>query len=465
MRVGGLRVQPFVDGALGNSAYLVFAPDDGAAALIDPERDVDQYLDAAEGLGVSIEYVLETHLHNDFVSGAREIAHQTAASVGASAEADLGYDHSPLRDGARLALGPSTLAVIATPGHTPEHIAFAIHPEEAEAPQAIFSGGALLVGGAARTDLLGPEMTRPLARRLYHSIHDRLMRMPDEVGVFPTHGAGSFCNVTASPERTTTIGAERAQNPLCQQQSEEAFVRRATEGLSSYPVYYKELRPINRRGPRILGALPTLSALTPFQTQKLQEEGVAVVDVRPAPEFWRGHVPGAYGIAVGAPVTTWAGWLLRYGTRVILVEEDEAARERALRQLLRIGFDEVVGYLDGGMTAWRDAGLAEEKVKAVTVDELEARLTQDEPLTILDVRQQSEWESGHLPRALHVENGRLPYDDLPLPKERPVVVHCGLYNRATAGVSVLARRGYRNLLVLNGGYTAWRKAGFEVETG
>lgn len=241
-------VEPFVDKGLGNSAYLIGSHDTKKGILIDPLRDVDQYLQAAEERGIQLTHVLDTHLHADFVSGNREIAQKTGAVIGASAEAKVGFDHQPLTEDSIIDLGAFQIRVMGTPGHTPEHISFLIIEPGSMTPSALFSGGALIVGGAARTDLLTPELTQPLARQLYHTIHEKLLKLPDVVDVFPTHGAGSFCVVPVSQERTSTIGRERLNNELAQPQSEEEFVKRALTGLSSYPTYYKYMRAINQIG-------------------------------------------------------------------------------------------------------------------------------------------------------------------------------------------------------------------------
>src|ERR1044071_751184 len=240
-------IEPFVDKGLGNSAYLIGSHDTKKGILIDPLRDVDRYLHAASARGIQLTHVLDTHLHADFVSGNREIASQTGAMIGASAEAQVGFDHQPLTENSVIDLGAFQIHVMTTPGHTPEHISFLIVQPDSKTPAALFSGGALIVGGAARTDLLTPELTQPLARQLYHTIHDKLLKLPDVVDVFPTHGAGSFCVAPVSAERTTTIGRERVNNPLAQPQSEEDFVKRALTGLQSYPTYYKYLRDLNQR--------------------------------------------------------------------------------------------------------------------------------------------------------------------------------------------------------------------------
>jgi hydroxyacylglutathione hydrolase len=419
-------------------------------------------------------YALETHLHADFVSGARELAAQVQGlSIGASAGAQLAFQHLPLCEGDTISLGELSIGVLATPGHTPEHISFTVTGPRQPEPSAIFTGGTLIVGGAARTDLLGHDLTEPLARRLYHSIHHKLLELPDAVTVYPTHGAGSFCAVPSSADRATTIGQERVGNPLAQARTEAEFVTLGLSGLPSYPLYYKEMRPINRRGPKVLGGLPQLPPWSPEQVQAWIAQGGAVLDVRPANAFAEGHIPDAYGIALEAPLNTWAGWLIPFGTPLVLVTQGVGDQEEAIRQLIRIGYDDLRGYLEGGLAAWEKAGLPMARIGSISVAELREHLgvrrgsgqAADGMPLVLDVRQDAEWQAGHIPGAIHVENGRLPYDDLPLPIDVPLVVHCQHRDRSTAGVSVLARRGYHNLLLVDGGFAAWESAGFEVEQG
>ncbi|HET9587575.1 MAG TPA: MBL fold metallo-hydrolase, partial [Anaerolineales bacterium] len=244
-------IEPFVDTGLGNSAYLLGSHDTKKGILIDPLRDVDRYLHAASERGLTLTHVLDTHLHADFVSGNREIAHQTGAVIGASAEAGMGFEHQPLTEESVIDLGAFQVRVMTTPGHTPEHISFLILEPDQKTPSAVFSGGALIVGGAARTDLLSPELTLPLAHQLYHTIHDKLLKLPDMLDVFPTHGSGSYCVAPVSADRVTTIGRERETNPLARSQSEQEFVQQAMKGLPSYPTYYQYMRAINQKGPKI----------------------------------------------------------------------------------------------------------------------------------------------------------------------------------------------------------------------
>jgi hydroxyacylglutathione hydrolase len=451
-------IEPFVDTGLGNSAYLIGSHDTKKGILIDPLRDVDRYLQAAAERGIQVTHVLDTHLHADFVSGNREIAHQTGALIGASAEANLGFNHQPLTEESVIDLGAFQIRVMTTPGHTPEHISFLLVEPDAKTPSALFSGGALIVSGAARTDLLTPELMLPLARQLYHTIHGKLLKLPDALDVFPTHGAGSYCIAPASSERTTTIGNERMTNPLALARSEEEFVPRALAGLPSYPTYYKFLRAINQRGAKILGGVPVLKPLSPDEVKAMMDAGVAVVDVRHGKRFGAGHIPNSYGIRVDAPLTTWAGWLIPFGSRIVLVGEDTDQIVAATRQLIRIGYDELVGRLEGGIEAWaREYPV--ETIPGMNANELRERLSE---VVLIDVRQKSEWDQGHIPGAIHFEGGRMAWEDLPFAYDRPLAIQCSSGNRSMSVSSVLRRRGYHNVIQVEGGITKWKMHGFPV---
>ena len=458
-------VEPFVDTGLGNSAYLIGSDDTKKGILIDPLRDVDRYLHAASERGIRVTHVLDTHLHADFVSGNREIAHETGAMIGASADSKLGFDHQPLTEDSVIDLGAFQVRVMTTPGHTPEHISFLLIEPDSKTPSALFSGGALIVGGAARTDLLTPELTQPLARQLYHSLHEKLLKLPDALDVFPTHGAGSYCIAPASSERRTTIGTEKRTNSLAQARSEEEFVQRALSGLPSYPTYYKHMRQLNQRGPRILGGVPVLKPLSAGEVQALMDEGVVILDVRHGKQFGAGHIPNSYGIRVDAPLTTWAGWLIPFGSRIVLVAESNDQIVEATRQLIRIGYDDLVGKLEGGMDSWSRA-YPVETIPAINAKELRERLEDvgagSRPPLLIDVRQKSEWDEGHIPGAIHFEGGRVAWEPLPFPHDRPLAIQCSSGNRSMAVSSVLRRRGYHNVIQVEGGITKWKKQGFPV---
>jgi len=451
-------IQPFVDTGLGNSAYLIGSHETKKGILIDPLRDVDRYLHTASELGLTLTHVLDTHLHADFVSGNREIAHQTGAVIGASAEAKVGFDHNPLTETSIIDLGAFQIHVMNTPGHTPEHISFLIVEPDKKTPSALFSGGALIVGGAARTDLLGHELSQPLARHLYHTIHDKLLKLPDELEVFPTHGAGSFCVAPTSSDRTTTIGRERKSNSLAQPQTEDEFVKRALTGLPSYPTYYKHMRGINQMGAKILGGVPILKPYSASDVKAMMEQGVAVVDVRHNKAFGAGHIPNSYAIRVDAPLVTWAGWLIPFGSRILLVAQDADQRSEATRQLIRIGYDDILGYLEGGIDVWaREYPL--ETVRGMNSKELRERLGE---VHLVDVRMKSEWDAGHIPTAFHFEGGRIAWEELPFPQDKPLAIQCASGNRSMSVISVLKRRGYQNVIQVEGGITKWQMHKFEV---
>lgn len=458
-------IMPFVHEDLGNSSYLIGSTGTGMAAVIDPQRDVDRYLQVAEGLGLRLVYAFDTHLHADFVSGSRELAARVTGPfrIGASAKSAQDFDHLPLNEGDTLSLGDISIGVLATPGHTPEHISFTVTPAGSAAPHSIFTGGALIVGGAARTDLLGHESSEPLARQLYHTLHDKLLRFHDEVLVYPTHGGGSFCAAPTSNERTTTIGRERQGNRLTRVFTEDEFVRLSLGDLPSYPTYYRYLRAVNQKGPRVLGGVPVLEPLPPRAVKKALANGVAVIDIRPPCEFAGGHIPDSYGIPLVSPLITWGGWVVPFGSPMILVADHPVGREEATRQLIRIGYDDLRGYLDGGIAAWQAAGFSTASARLIDVNELHAWMQRDDAPLVVDVRSDAEWRNGHMPGAMHIEAGRITESAAThVPRDRPVVLHCSAANRATVGLSLLERLGYRDLMVLDTGFGKWREAGYEV---
>jgi hydroxyacylglutathione hydrolase len=469
-----LFIKQFVDEGLGNSSYLIASEGTGIAAVIDPQRDTIKYIQTADGLGLKLRYALDTHLHADFVSGAHELAHHFGLKhdhhhfqIGASATADAEFAHVALHEGDNLSLGNLSVGVITTPGHTPEHISFGVFGEKDETPQTLFSGGSLIVGGTGRPDLLGHEHTILLAHNLYNTIHKKLSLLPDDVVVYPTHGAGSFCNTSSGGARYTTIGQERLNNPFLQIPNEDEFVNRALTGLSSYPTYYGHMRAVNKKGGRILGGVPVLESLSPRQVQAQIKAGAAVVDIRDAHHFLNGHIEGSYGIPLVTPLTTWAGWVIPFGAPIVLIADSPAEREEATRQLIRIGYDDLRGYLEGGIKAWEANGLPLVSTKTVNVSQLKDWLSQKEKPSVLDVRFNREWHEGHIPGAKHVEAGALPEvaHSLLLRDNRPLVVHCQHGNRSTVAISILERKGYKNLYALDAGFNAWLEAGYETVDG
>jgi hydroxyacylglutathione hydrolase len=472
--MNSLIVKQFVDEGLGNSSYLIASEETGIAAVIDPQRDIDKYVQTAGGLGLKLRYALDTHLHADFVSGAHELAHHLRLEhdhnfqIGVSAGANASFEHMALHEYDKLSLGNLSIGVIDTPGHTAEHVGFGIFAESDETPQVLFSGGSLIVGGTGRTDLLGHEHARPLAHELYHTIHKKLALLPDDVVVYPTHGAGSFCNTTSNGTRQTTIGQERLNNPFLRLCNEEEFVNRALSGLSNYPTYYHHMREVNQKGGHLLGSLglPVLEGLSPTQVKQQIKAGSVVVDVRETHRFLDGHIEGSYGIPLATPLITWAGWVIPFGTPIMLLADTTAERVEAARQLIRIGYDELRGYLEGGVKAWQADGHELISTKRVNADQLKEWLSQKDAPSLLDVRFNKEWHQGHIRGARHVEAGCLPeVAHSLLQHDAPLVVHCQRGNRSTVAISILEQNGYKNLYALECGFNTWQQAGYEVVSG
>ena len=442
-----------VDEGLGNSSYVVDLGD-GRALVVDPERDPAPYLEAAADRHLSVAFSAETHLHADFVSGSRELAAQ-GAQVLAAAAGHSGFPHRGLGDGDELDLGGLTLRALATPGHTPEHLSYLLL--DGREPLALFSGGSLLVGAVARTDLIAPERTEELARSLWRSLHERVLALPDDLAVYPTHGEGSFCSAPAGASRTTTIGAEKATNTLLGAPDEDAFVKLLLDGLGSYPPYFLRLREVNRRGPDVYGTIPpALEPLDVDAVRRLVDDGAALVDVRPVAAFAAGHVPGALSIALRDQFATWLGWLVEADRPVVFILDGDQDRAEVVRQCLKIGYEHLAGELAGGMTAWSAAGLPTSTIALVPAAAAAG--------VIVDARQDAEFSAGHVPGALHVELGSV--GDAELPASAQLTVMCGHGERAMSAASLLEARGRRDLVVAVGGPTDWATAhGRALQTG
>lgn len=466
-----LFIKQFVDPGLGNSSYLVASKEAGLAVVIDPQRDVDKYLYTADELGLRLTHALETHLHEDFVSGSLELAALLGSTdsfqIGVSAKAGLQYEHLRLSEGDRIPLGDIFIRVIETPGHAPEHVSYVVYHNGSDVPVALFSGGALIVGGVGRSDLLGDGQRITQTRAQFHTLHDKLLKLPEEVVVYPTHGSGSFSITPASKERVTSIRQERRANPLAQADSEEEFVKRALMGASSYPTYYRHMRRVNRQKRAVSVDPMLLVPLDPVQVAKESERKAVIIDIRPARQFIEGHIPNSYGIPLMTPLVTWAGWVVPFGSPIILVADSYEEREEASRQLIRIGYDNLRGYLDGGLEAWEKAGLSVSRSRLVSPSRLLNWLAQDvETPILLDVRQHNEWAQGHIDGAWHIEAGSL--SDLAHTikwKDYPIVVHCARGNRSAIALSILEQKGFRDLSALEDGFSSWAHAGYEIVHG
>jgi glyoxylase-like metal-dependent hydrolase (beta-lactamase superfamily II)/rhodanese-related sulfurtransferase len=441
-----------VDEGLGNSSYLVDLGY-GRALAVDAARDVRALREIAAKRGLTVAYAADTHLHADFLSGAVQLAHDDGAAVLASAVGGRAFPHTRLWDGDEVDLGGLTLRVLATPGHTDEHLSYLLLDGHREL--GVFTGGSLIVGSAARTDLLGPGRAEELARYQYRSLH-RLATLPGDTAVWPTHGAGSFCSAPAGELRTSTIAAQKAANRLLAAPDEETFVRLMLDSLGSYPDYFGRLAEENRRGPVLLTGDPGLAPLDVAAVRDLLGQGARLVDVRPVTEFAAGHIPGAVSIALRPAFATWLGWLLAPGVPLVFVLGPGQDGSEVAWQAAKISYGRLAGQLAGGMDAWRaDDGPVR------TLPLLTAGQIGDRP--VIDVRQESEYAAGHIPGARHAELGTLARPHVTTPDG--AVVACGHGERATTAASLLTSAGARDLAVLAGGSDDWAAAtGRPLET-
>jgi hydroxyacylglutathione hydrolase len=435
----------FVDDGIGHSSYLVDLGD-GTALVVDPRRIPDLERAAAAARGLTIAFTADTHSHADFISGSPELAAEAATFL-APAAGRLEVPHRGLRDGDRVVVGTLVLDAIATPGHTPDHLAYLLR-DGGGTPLGLFSGGSLMVGTVGRTDLLGPEHAERLAHEQFHSLHDRILQLPDDLPVYPTHGAGSFCSAPGGDARTTTIGQERASNPLLQLADEAAFVEALLDGFGSFPAYFRRLPEVNRRGPHVYGTAPTLPKLDLATFRGLIDQGAQLVDARPIADFASAHIPGSLSIELRPVFATWLGWLVDASRPVVFVLDERQDRHDLIRQALDVGVEELAGELAGGWPTSDHAGLRPASIGLIPPGALVG--------AVIDVRQRDEYLAGHVPGARHIELGALSAArDLPAGH---LTVMCGHGERAMTGASILERTGRHELSVLRGGPAEWATA-------
>jgi glyoxylase-like metal-dependent hydrolase (beta-lactamase superfamily II)/rhodanese-related sulfurtransferase len=436
---------PLVDEGLGNSAYLA-GLGDGRALAVDPSRDLRALRRAAARRGLKVAFAADTHLHADFLTGAVQLAADEGATVLTAAAGQRTFPHTALADGDETDLGGLTLRALATPGHTGEHLSYLLLDGSREL--GVFTGGSLIVGSAARTDLFGASQTEELARAQYRSLR-RLATLPDATAVWPTHGAGSFCSAPPGAARVSTIGAEKASNPLLAAPDEDAFASQLLASLGSYPAYFTWLAEANRRGPAPVTGSPGLAPLSPAGLRSLMGGGGQVIDVRPVADFAAGHIPGAVSIPLREQFATWLGWVIPRGVPLGFVLADGQDPAEVAWQALKIGYEDLAGQLAGGMATWQADGGPADATELVTADRIGSR-------PVLDVRQAAEYAAGHVPGAVHVELGDLPAQAQEAPAG--AVVMCGHGERAMTAASLLQRGGQRGLAVLVGGAQDWADA-------
>ena len=437
-------IVPLVDEGLGNSAYLVDLGD-GRALAVDPSRDLRALAEASRRHGLRVAFAAETHLHADFLSGAVQLARDQRAQVLGSAAGNREFPHRGLAEGDEVDLGGLTLRAVGTPGHTPEHLSYLLL--DGSHPVAVFTGGSLIVGAAARTDLAGAQNTEALARAQYRSLHRLVREFADDTLVLPTHGAGSFCSAPPGAARTTTIGAEKATNPLLAAPDEDTFVRLLLEGLGSYPTYFDRLGELNRRGPTLVDGTPVLRPLSAKDVVALVDRGAQIVDVRPVRDFAAAHLPGSLSIELRDAFATWLGWLTNPDRPVVIIRNPDQDPDEICWQALKIGYHPLTGELSGGITAWQAAGGSTTCIPILDAGDVD-------PQRVLDIRQRSEYAAGHIPGSSNAELATV----TAATPAGPVQTLCGHGERAATAASLLTATGRTDVTIVTGGPPDWSQA-------
>lgn len=439
-----MEIYDFVDEGLGHSSYVIDLGH-GRAAIVDPPRFPSAQAGLIASLGLRLVWTMDTHSHADYVTGSPALAARTGATFIAPAASNLETPHQPVIHSEHVTLADGLeLVAVATPGHTPDHHAYLL--VEHGAPVALFTGGSLMVGTIGRTDLCGPELAVPLAHDMFAGLR-RFDELPDDLAVYPTHGAGSFCSAPGASRRTSTLGHERHTNPLFSITDENLFVERLVAGFGTFPTYFARLPELNRRGPTRYDSLPHLARLQHQEVEGHLATGGAVVDVRPIKAFSAGHVPGSFSNALRPVFASWLGWLVEPNVPLVFVLDQDQDRDHLVRQCLDVGHERLLGELAGGIDAWTRSG---RPVNAIPLVEPAAMTGQ-----VIDVRQANEYSAGHVPGAINIELGAVACSPM---ATGPVTVMCGHGERAMTGASILAARGHDEVAVLDGGPDTWSAA-------
>lgn len=448
--------EQFYLGCLAHASYMLAS--EGEAVVVDPQRDVELYLKAAEEHGVVIRHIFETHLHADFVSGHHELAARTGARIYIGAEAGATFPHVAVRDGFELNVGKLSIRVLETPGHTVESICLVVTDKEKSAhPWAVLTGDTLFLGDVGRPDLSRKHTPAQLAGMLYDSLHKKMLTLGDDVLVYPAHGAGSLCGKNMRAERSSTIGTERLTNYALQFKTKEEFVAQLTSNLPARPEYFLQDAEINRTGATALSDLPPLRALEPAELKTMLDNGEIALDIRPAEEFAAGHVPGSVNIALSGQFATWAGTVLGLTAHPVIIAASDEQVTEARTRLARVGIEALDGHLRGGVAAWKAADLPLSAMRQMSAAELSDQLGKGS-LQVLDVRREPEWEAGHIEGATWWPLDNFKISPPEIDRSVPIAVHCKSGYRSIIACSLLQRVGFLNVANVVGGFDAWQQA-------
>jgi glyoxylase-like metal-dependent hydrolase (beta-lactamase superfamily II)/rhodanese-related sulfurtransferase len=454
-----MHFRQFYIGCLAHASYLL--GDEGEAVVVDPSRDIQMYLDEAEAHGLRITWILETHLHADFVSGHRELAARTGATIGIGARADAAYPHRALVDGDEIAVGGMRLRTLETPGHTPESLSFEIYARAGDTrPWGVLTGDTLFVGDVGRVDILSSRLpVSELAGLMYDSLHQKLLTLPDDTRVYPAHGAGSLCGRNLGKESWSTIGRERAMNAALKPMSREAFITEVTRDVPETPQYYLHSRDLNQAGPPLTQERSMPPRLSPAECATRVRAGAIILDTRTSEAFAACHPAGALHVSLDGQYASWVGTLVRPDQPLLLIAEADRVEEAVMR-LARVGYEAVVGIVDGGPSQWSAQGLP---VAALPRVPFAAWTAADSK--VLDVRRIREWNDFHLKGAIHIPLAQLPERLDELDSRADWVVVCAGGYRSAIAASVMQQAGFTSVANGIGGMDAWRTAGLPLESG
>jgi hydroxyacylglutathione hydrolase len=443
-------------------AHLSYLIGSGAEAIvIDPRRDCRIYADTARNEGMKIKYIFETHRNEDYVIGSLELERLTGAKIYHGRGVDFKYGNY-VDEGQEFSFGSLGLTALHTPGHTDESMSYILTDLEAgEEPVMVFTGDALFIGDVGRTDLYGPDEAPRMASNLYDSIFNKILPLGDEVILCPAHGAGSMCGSAIGTREHSTLGLERIQNPALRNTNKEDFVKYKLQERLEFPPYFRQMEKYNLEGPPLLQDGPNPELLSPHEFREQMENGAIVADTRLPHSFGGAYIRDTYSIWLGG-LPSFAGWVLPYDVPVLLVLEDKEQLETAVKYMIRLGYDNIAGFLNGGIAAWYIEALPVEGFNLLSVHDLKSKLDADEELFILDVRGDEEWESGHIEGARHIYVGHVEENLDKVPKSCQVVVYCGSGRRSNIAASILKKNGYRKVFNVLGSMSAWKSAGYEV---
>ncbi|MBN2246075.1 MAG: MBL fold metallo-hydrolase [Candidatus Aminicenantes bacterium] len=453
--------QFFVNG-IAHSSYLISGKN--KCAIVDPQRDVQIYIDACRDMDLEITHILETHLHADFISGHLDLARKTGARIFAPKSARCQFEHVPLAEGDTFLLEGMKFSVLETPGHTPEHISYVITDSaRGKDPVAVFCGDTLFVGDVGRPDLF-PGMAEELASQLFDSLFDKLLKLPDFCEVYPAHGAGSLCGRAMAAKRTSTIGYERKNNYALQINDRAEFIKSLTSDMPPAPDHFSRCSEINRRGPAVVEDLPLLKGWKPLVfDRKTNGENKVVLDVRSYSAFGGQHLIGSIGIDIGGNFATFAGWVLPPQKDIYLVAENQKQAEEAVVWLQRVGLDRIKGFLDGSLFNWSRSGLPVNHIPQLSAQELHQMIKKGEKMTIVDVRSPNEFAETHIKGAANIPAPDLRTRYKELRKDLPLVLICSTGHRSSLGASLLKKHGFIDVQNVAGGMTGYSAAGFSKE--